>query len=573
MRIFPFIVITFGIVLSYSCANIGSPTGGPRDTIPPILLKSTPQHKSINYQDQEFRFLFDERVNTDKLKQNLIITPLTENKFDVKFKKYEVILKFEEPFDSATTYTLNFGDGIVDVTEKNPVENFAIAFSTGSIIDSISVSGLVKDLFTNEEKAKFLVALYPENDTVDILTGKPRYFTKTGEEGEFLIENIKNGKYRIYAYDDKNNNLVCDPADEAHGFLSDTINLNTNMSDLFIRTLLVNSAPLEFSRGKITGTYYDLAYNKYIEDYTLEEFFNPNQLPLPKNSFYSENTNIRFYYDSAYRYEKDSIGIIIRAQDSLQNSAVDTAFIRFRESKRKPLGFEQKTEQISPNKIEDKLKFNLHFNKPIEYYTLDSMFIQYDTLYYKPIPDSLYYWNKRFTKLNFDIPLDPKFFKSYRDSLLTHYSDTTIKDSIYILQRQYLNKIDTARFKITIPQSSFISIEQDSSKAINKSYSFLDPSNTGSISGRITTDHTFYILQLTSPNFEPVKSIRNPTSFVFNNIPPGKYTFRILIDTNSDGKWNTGNILRNEEPEPAYFYPEVFDVRANWQLENVDIQF
>ncbi len=565
-------LLIIAIALAYSCANQGSPTGGPKDTIPPTLLNSYPTHKSINYTGQEFKLSFDERINTDKLKQNLIITPIIENPYDIKFKKYDVILKFENPFDSATTYTLNFGEGITDVTEKNPVENLTLAFSTGSIIDSISISGQVLDLYTNKENEKYIVALYAEDDTLNILTGKPRYFAKTDKEGNFFIENIKNGFYRVYAFDDQNNNMVCDPKDEAHGLLSKSVDLNQNQENIVIRTLLLDVSPLEFSRGKTTGIYYDLAYNKYIKEYRLEEYHNPSKLPIPKNNLFAENTLIRFYYDSAYQYQNDSIGFRVHSMDSIGNESVDTAFVQFRESKRKPFAFEQKVTPRSV-KLEDKLKLNLFVNKPITHYDLDSFMIQYDTLINQKIPDSLYYWNERRTVLTYETDLDSKFFKKHVDSLLTNYSDTTIKDSLYIAARQYLNRIDTNKFKIYLAKNSLISVENDSSKMISIGYSFVDPSNTGTVSGNINTSYTSYIIQLVTPSYSVVKSQKDGSTFNFVNVAPGKYTLRVLIDTNNDGKWSYGNILVNEEPESIYFYEEEFDVRANWQLENVNIQF
>jgi len=252
------------VAFAMSCANQGNPTGGPKDTIPPTLIHSYPEHKSTNFTEQEFTLTFDEKVSADRIKQHLIITPYTENKYKFKVKKNILTLKFEEPFDSATTFTLNFSDGIGDITEKNSPTDLKLAFSTGSILDSLYLSGLVNDLYKNEPIKEALVSLYSKEDTVNAFDGKPRYFTKTDEEGFFQIENIKQGQYKLYVLTDKNNNMKIDAEDEPHGFKSGLIHLTQSIEDIFLPIQLIDSRELKLSRGKNTGIYYDILYNKNI---------------------------------------------------------------------------------------------------------------------------------------------------------------------------------------------------------------------------------------------------------------------------------------------------------------------
>lgn len=569
---FPFILI-ISVAFIISCAQQGNPTGGPKDTIPPTLLESYPEDKTLNYTSKEFKFIFDERITADKLKQSLIITPFTENKFEFKVKKNQLLIAFEESFDSLTTYTLNFADGVTDVTEKNPAINLKLAFSTGPIIDSIYVSGVVTDLYKNEPLDQILVTLYHISDTLNLLTGKPRYFTKTDEDGNFLIENIKDGKYRIYAFDDKNNNMTNEPDEEAHGFLADTLDLSTSRTDINIRTQLLNINPLRFSRGKTSGIYYDIVYNKYIEEYDIKLYRNPKRLPVPKNNLIDANKSIRMYYDSAYIHDKDSIGLIINAYDSLENQSIDTVFVKFRESKRKAATFNATLTPSNNSKIDPRLELKFQFDKPIDHFNQDSIRFQYDTLYYNILPDSLFQWNKNQTELKIKVELNRTFFKKKIDSLSMMYADTANKDSIYVLRRNYLSRIDTLSQFFVTPASAFISTENDSSKSFIHKYSFKRSEDFGSVSGTVNTQHASYILQLVTTGYKVVKSLKSPTKYYFGNIKPGKYTFRILLDTNEDGIWDYGNLLQNKEAEPIFFYEEEFDLRANWQLENIDISF
>ncbi|MFY0626207.1 MAG: Ig-like domain-containing protein [Reichenbachiella sp.] len=570
--ILPILLVITGMLI-YSCANQIPPTGGAKDTIPPTLLSSQPHHKSINYKGQEFRLQFDERINADKIKQNLIITPFTENNYTFKTKKNELTITFENAFDSLTTYTLNFADGVTDITEKTPAVNLSLAFSTGPIIDSIFVAGKTIDLYNNEPLQKILIAIFDANDTLDILTGKPKYFAKTNEEGEFRIENIKNGFYKIYAFEDDNNNMINEPEEEIHAFLSDSIDLNNSMDSILLRLQLLDTRPLKFNRGKYTGIYYDLTYNKYIQNYTIQQIHNPKKLSLPKYNLIDDNTTIRFYYNNQFQYEKDSIGLILTANDSLNNVTQDTVFLKFRSSKRKPTPFSYQLTPKNNTKIDNELHINLQFDKPIIIHKLDSIQFQYDTLFFLPIPDSIMQWNDNFTQLSFTTELDPNFLKLKLDSLKPLYLDTTQTDTTKMIAYNYLNKIDTLKVSLTIPPNAFISVEYDSTKKFHNTYSFKKPDDYGMISGTVTTLKTSYTLQLVKENYDVIAQLRNVTNYSFRNVPPGKYTFRVLIDSNTNGKWDYGNMQQKREPEPIFFYPEVFDVRANWQLDNIDIEF
>lgn len=572
-HIIPALLLLFVIVFAMSCANQSSPTGGPKDTIPPTLLHSVPAHKSINYKSQEFTLTFDERVSADRIKQHLIITPYIDNPYKFRVKKNVVFLTFENPFEDTTTYTLNFADGIGDITENNIPDNLKIAFSTGPTIDSMSINGSIRDIYTNANIKQALVSLYAETDTVDAFTGKPRYFAKTDEKGFYQIENIKNGQYKVYAIEDKNNNMKIDASDELHGFKSGYISLTEKIDSLHIPVILVDSRELLFSRGKNTGLYYDVLYNKYLKRYDIKKLDSTKSLSLPHTNLVSENRTIRFYRPEGFPYETDSLGITIQAFDSLDNARTDTLYIMFKESKRKPETFEYQVAPESTKRQKDTLNLSITFNKPITQVNLDSIYLGYDTLQYQFLSDDIFEWNETMTKFKATIPLDESLLPHLMDSLLMNYQDTTETDSIYLYQKAYLEQIDSALFSINIANASFISVENDTVESITRNYVFKDNTETGVVSGNITTDYESFTLQITDPKYKVIQSIRDVKAYKFSNLKPGKYTYRVLIDNNNDSIWSYGNIQQDIEAESVYFYPEVFDVRANWELENVDIQF
>lgn len=571
-NLFPFFIILLSIYI-YSCANQGTPTGGPKDTIPPTLLESYPANKSINYKDREFKFIFDERVNADKLKSLLLITPQIENKFKVKVKKNELTLEFEENFSDSTTYTLNFADGLVDVTEKNPAVNFSFAFSTGHYIDSIYVNGKITDLNTNKDLEGYLVGLYLLTDSINLFKDKPRYFAKTNKKGQFLIENIKNDAYKILTFNDENKNLIFNPDTESHGFLADSLDLNISRDSVRIPAQLINASEFKLIRSKVTGRYFDIQYNKSIVSYELNKLDTINQLSIPSNNKIKENKILRFYSHEKFRYDIDSLGIIIQAMDSMNNQSIDTAYVQFTESSRKPESFKADFSPSNNVSIDATINHIYIFDKPIQTFYKDSIIISYDTLQRQTIPDSTILWNKNKTKLTFQTEIDKEFLKSQIDTLLLIYGDTSITDSIYLAKYAYFSKVKTDQISLSFPKGTFISVEGDSTDEVKNIYKFKTLDQLGSVSGTIETDYSSFTLQLVDAKYKIIEESKNSKIFNFPFVKPGKYTFRVLIDNNADGTWSSGNILKDQMPEDVYFYPEIFDVRANWQLENIQITF
>ena len=230
MKFFIYLSIIFvSHLIIASCANITPPTGGPRDTITPMRILTIPLDKTTNYKGQSIVLEFDERIKTDKIKDQLIITPLIDSEYEYTVKKNNLKLTFENPFKDSTTYTLNFRESIQDITEGNPTKENKFTFSTGTYIDSMSINGYVKELLTYDTLENIVVGLYRAQDTINIFNGSPYYFTELEEDGSYLIENIKNGRYLLYAFMDDNKNLKLETDNEIYGFKKDTILLDTGL--------------------------------------------------------------------------------------------------------------------------------------------------------------------------------------------------------------------------------------------------------------------------------------------------------------------------------------------------------
>lgn len=573
---FYIIIFYFSYQLFTSCASPGSLTGGPRDTIPPIRLYSNPEHKTTNYTGKTILMEYDERIKTAKIKDQLIITPLIQSKYEYTIKKNTIKLTFEDSFLDSTTYTLNFRESIQDITESNPTKDNKFTFSTGSYIDSMSITGYVKELLTYDTLLQVTVGLFKAKDTINIFNGSPYYFTELEDDGSFLIENIKNGRYLLYAFKDANKNLTLETNMETYGFLKDTITLDTGMISKSIDLIRLDLTKFKILTALPSGQYFDINFNKYITDYSVSTIDSKHPI---RTNLAKENKSIRFYNNFM---DIDSLQISFTAKDSILTEISDTLYVKFSNSKRKKEEFTMGIEPTHNSSIETKLDIDIKFNKPIVSVNTDSLFIQFDTTKIASIHDSIFVWNKTKDQLNFQIEIDKskadtilnrrnRNKQALKDSIQAEQENTQVKKQITKNKNDAPPKINTG-LQLFIGTGTFFTADNDTSKTIAYNYKFIIPEDYGIQQIKIQTQHESFFLQLVTEKFEVIREIKNQKAFTIKNLKPGKYKIRVLIDANNDGIWSPGNMQKQIEPEPVYIYPELLIIRADWET-NLDLTF
>lgn len=535
-----------------NCANPSTPTGGPRDTIPPLLVESAPINKSINFKGNRIELIFDEYVKLDQVEQKLIITPTIESEYKTRFNKDRVTIIFEEdsPFKENTTYTLNFQDAIKDINESNVWKDPRFVFSTGDYLDSLYVYGNVNFLMTKEAAKEGIVSLYFIDDTLNVLTDKPPYFTNIDEEGKFIIENLPAATFNVYAIKDGNNNLILDANSEAYDFTINPVEVLYFKDSIKFQYQFLNINNIKiFSTQSIRGNY-DISFNKYITDFN----FNTSNYELYPN-FVDEHDKVRFY-DKPISYPFDSLLVNIEATDSVNNKLDTSLYINFEpyEGPKPDL-----TQSFVPeNNFE--LKSTLHgfltFNKPIYKINYDSIFIMYDSVTYQYLDSSNLNYNKYKDQISIKTKLD-------KDKLPKNDSTGEV----------------TNKFNLYIGKGSFVSIEQDSSKSINRSYSFYDPANYGIIKGNINSSVESFTIELLDTKYNVIDTIKNNSKYVFDKIKPGSYYIRVLFDVNNNSQWDPGSLLDKQKPEPVIFYYDkatdtrALSIKANWEMTDINIDY
>ena len=206
-----------------SCANIVSPTGGPKDITPPVILKSNPANFSYSVNPKLIKIDFDEFIVLKDIASQVIISPFVKNSPEIKTKGKSIIIDIKDTLKPDFTYSITFGNSITDNNEGNILKNYRYVFSTGNAIDTLVVKGIIKNALSLKAEKNIYCFLY--NNIYDSVPYKetPTYITQTNETGEFLFTNIKSGSYKIFALNDLNTNFLFDQPNEQIGFIDSLI--------------------------------------------------------------------------------------------------------------------------------------------------------------------------------------------------------------------------------------------------------------------------------------------------------------------------------------------------------------
>lgn len=539
-----------------SCARQTTPTGGPKDSIPPTLIGSSPRHGAVNFKGKNIQLTFNESILLNNPREQLIITPDLGKPVDARAKKNQVILTLEDDLKENTTYSINFRESVQDITEKNPAANLKLAFSTGSYIDSLSIEGNVLDALNAKELKDATVALY-QTDTFNILLHRPSYFTKTDTKGLFKIENLKPGEYFIYAFEDKNKNLIVDSKTESFGFLPDTLHLEENIQDIQVPLVRLDYRPLKLTSARPSGTFFNIKTTKSLKTFHIST---PDDETII-SSFGEDLANIRIYNT----FEgKDSVAIHFTASDSIDNQLDTTLHVKFQQRVVKPENFQLQLQNFEVIGTKAVIRGQIQFNKPV-------LAINFDSIYYTiDSTKNIAFTNEdlRWDSLRNLLYLEKKFDRA----LLPKEESPTSQ------QRQSFNATATRSspakkpgYQFYFGKAAFISIELDSSQQLIERSAPTKLEDTGILLVQIQTTAPHFFVELLTKDFKVLTSVRNSKKFNFEDLKPGYYQIRLVIDSDNNGKWDPGNYFLNRPPERNQFYRNeknvpLVNLKANWEL-------
>ena len=576
-----FLVIIVVCYLSFftSCANIGMPSGGLKDSIPPVIVKSIPTFDQRNYKDQKVRITFNEFVIVEGLNEKFVVSPPTTKKPVIRTKGKTLIVDLNEKLKPNTTYSLDFKDGVSDNNERNSLKSLRLAFSTGPDFDSLRVVGFIKDAFNLEPIANSYVLLYRGRSDTLVYKTRPDFIAKTNQQGFFAVTNLPADTFQVYGLSDVDNNLKFTPGSDSISFLDNLVipsakflpQRDTAISG--VDTLLIfgktKFSPEPLYLLRFGEPFFDLRLDKSVHptrkvvDLTftqsVADTFNiePINFKAKPGWKYTEmspkSDSIRIWLTDSMVYNKDTLifKVDYLQQDSLKNyyTKSDTLRLYFTDvtqaskNKRKERRKIEKEEISIPITTNVKAGFDVYRKlliespEPISVFdtTKISLFEKKDTIYtkisYKLTPDSL---NKRRYHLthswkyatNYKLTIDSAAIKT----IYNIYSKK-LKEEFKTQEEEYYGKIILNLKNVTGP----------------------------TIIELLTDDKDEKIVQS--------KRVSKDGLYTFQFLEPRKYLIKVIFDRNNNGKWDTGNLKKKIQPEEVMYYLEVVKVRGNWDAE------
>lgn len=562
----------------YSCANIGSPNGGPYDETPPKFVSSTPVPNQINYTGKKIEILFDELIQIEKPSENVIITPPQMELPVIRSAGKKAVIELKDTLKPNTTYTIDFTNSISDNNEKNVFENFSFAFSTGDIIDTLEVSGVLLNAENLEPMPGITIGLH--NNLEDSAFVKLPFVrtSRTNDKGQFTIRNITPGTYHIFALNDVNRDYKFDQPGEDIAFLDSVIvpsfELTTRQDTTWKDSLTIDTIrTVGYTRFFPDNIELRLFKEKFERQYMVkperpdEKYFTlrfntkldtvPVPVPInftPEDSTWyfvqqtEGGTAVNYWLADSTVWKQDTLQVQVSypKSDSLNilRPQTDTVqlVLRRRPAEKKKKKKKDEPDPIvflgmqvdAPSSMDLFDTISVTFNEPVLDINKEMFFLDqkidtvWNTVDFDFFPDST-------NSLNYFIRRPWKYGEEYRIEV-----DSAAIHSLY----GKWNDFFTGEFKIK--------------KEDEYGYLYLN------INGVDTTA----FVELLSSGDAPVRKAKvKDGGVLFMDLKPDKYYARIVIDTNGNGVWDTGNYIEKRQPEEVYYSPKMYEIMQNWQVE------
>lgn len=574
------LAIIFLILAVYSCANMSTPTGGAKDEDPPIFVRSTPEPNALNYKKNKIEIFFDENIQLDKVAEKLLVSPPQKEMPIVKSSGKRLSVEIKDTLQNNTTYTIDFADAIADNNEKNALENFVFSFSTGEVIDSLEISGILLNAADLEPITGKLVGVHKNlHDTA--FTTEPFYrIASTDSYGKFSIKNLSEGTYRVYALNDLNRDYKFDQSGEDIAFSDslfaphfevrikndtiwkDSITVDTVHAheythylpdDILLRFFKETAVKNQFlqKQERLTPTKFSLFFNAPSDilpkikplNFTSDDWF-----VLEANA---TNDTLHYWIKNQSVIENDTLSLQVEylKTDTAKQlvPTTDTLFVAIRKTrqtqKEKKKEAEQDSVSIEFFKPNIKVSGTLDINQPI--------FIEWESPVDSYNPEGIH------LEIKSDTIWEPFNF--------TFEPDTSQNIRTYKLSTKW---VPNAEYQFLVDSAAFVSIYDTHNKELKTQFRTKRLEDYGFIFFNLSQVDTTAFVELLDKSDKviqrsPVKN--NLAEFLF--LKPGTYYARIIIDTNNNGIWDTGNYAQKIQPEMVYYYPGSIQLMANFEIE------
>jgi len=567
-----FLWSSFFLALAFSCAEPSAPEGGPQDKQPPRIhtKKYSTPNPSTNFRDQQIILTFDEWVKLQAAFSQVVISPPLEKRPDIKIRNKSVVVQWKEPLKDSTTYIINFGDAVQDITEGNIVPNLKMIFSTGPYLDSLSCSGQIVDAETRAPKEEVWVMLYKNLADSVPKTETPYYFTKTNKQGNFKLEYIKEGRYRIFALEDKNRDYKYNQNNESIAFLDSSFQMNDTIQPVFrlrmfkereatkiLSSKLENYGALKIMLNNQVQTSNNIKLLDAPDDFKTWIEQGEDSLRLWFDGTMPDTGKWSFVIQNEEEALNDTIQIKAKNRDEYIGKANNLRWYKKRE-KSAPTERESNKEPVFvPLPLQDSTTISQHPLKTIKLYFIRPI-VAIDTSQIFLLKDT----SISVIRLNVTETIDSVTEEVRLDTVLK----TVLQDTFFLVSkplssvRNYLElayKWEVgARYKVMIlPNGVTDYLGLTNPDTLSRIYAINKNDNYGTVTTIIKgADSTLqYVVQLLNSKGNLVQEaiIQDSTqmTFVYENIPTDTYTVRVIQDDLPNGRWDVGSYDNNRQAE------------------------
>ena len=584
------------MIVVYSCASMGNPDGGPYDEEPPKFVRSTPKPFAINSKEKKVTIEFDEFIKLEKAAEKVVVSPPQLEQPEIKASGRKVVVGLVDSLRPNTTYTIDFADAIVDNNEGNPLGNYAFTFSTGTTIDTMEVSGTVLSASDLEPVKNIQVGLHSDLSDSAFMKKPFDRVSRTDSRGHFSIRGIAPGKYRIYALMDGNQNYLFDSKTEMIAF-SDSIIIPAMEDAMRQDTIWKDSLTID--------TIKSVGYTRFLpDDIILRAFKEENDrqyltrserdkenhfvltfsaradtLPTLKGLNFDErdafiiektdrNDSICYWIKDSLIHQMDTLEIQMDylATDTLDRLVpqTDTLFLanKLTRAEREKLEAKAAEEKEKERKKKEKKGEKIE-PEPTKFLTLNV-----DAPSAFDLDRNVY--------LSFDEPvasIDTAaiHMEIKKDSLWEEIPFLFVSDSVLPRKYEILAEWEPEKeYQLSIDSMAFKGVYGLHTNKVKQTMKVKKLNEYGTILLNITGADSTAVVELLDGSGKVLRQQRitpqNTADFYYLN-PGTKFYIRLFNDRNGNGVWDTGKYSEHLQPEEVYYFPKVWEMKANFDFE------